>query len=39
VYDRDVDLASRQARITSVQPLTEEQVRVAVEESGYSLAG
>lgn len=34
----DVDLDSGHVRVTSDQPLTRDQVRVAVEEAGYSLA-
>ena len=38
VSQGDVDLASGHVRVTSDQPLTRDQVRVAVEEAGYSLA-
>lgn len=38
VCEVDVDLASGQVRVSLDQPLTEEQVRLTVEEAGYPLA-
>jgi copper chaperone len=38
VANVDVDLASGAVTVTSTQPLTEADVRAAVEEAGYSLS-
>ena len=39
VSDVQVDLASGRVTVTSDAPLGADQVRTAVEEAGYSLAG
>lgn len=39
VTDVRVDLPSGAVAVTSTQPLDEAQVRAAVEEAGYELAG
>lgn len=38
VSDVQVDVASGRVQVTSSQPVTESQVREAVEEAGYELA-
>ena len=38
VTDVDIDLATGAVRITSEQPLSEADVKAAVEEAGYQLA-
>jgi copper chaperone CopZ len=38
VTNVDVDLASGAVTVTSETPLTEQDVRVAVDEAGYELA-
>jgi copper ion binding protein len=38
VTDVDVDLATGTVTVTSEQPVSDERVREAVEEAGYSLA-
>ena len=38
VADVQVDLASGAVTVTSEAPLTEEEVRAAVDEAGYELA-
>lgn len=38
VSNVDVDLASGNVTITSAEPISDEAVRAAVEEAGYSLA-
>ena len=37
VTDVDVDLASGRVTVTAAEPVTDEQVRAAVEEAGYTL--
>ncbi|MFI9811177.1 heavy-metal-associated domain-containing protein [Saccharothrix variisporea] len=39
VSDVAVDLPTGLVTVTSAQPLAEAEVRAAVEEAGYSLAG
>ncbi|RKR90001.1 copper chaperone CopZ [Micromonospora pisi] len=39
VQDVTVELATGAVAVTSDAPLTEEQVRAAVDEAGYELAG
>ena len=39
VTDVQVELATGKVTVTADQPVGEEQVRAAVEEAGYSLAG
>ncbi len=38
VNDVNVDVTTGQVTVTSDQPISDEQVREAVEEAGYSLA-
>ena len=38
VKDVDVDVTTGQVTVISDQPISDEQVREAVEEAGYSLA-
>ncbi len=38
VNDVNVDITTGQVTVTSDQPISDEQVREAVEEAGYSLA-
>lgn len=37
VNDVDVDLATGQVTVTAEEPVTEQQIRSAVEEAGYAL--
>ncbi|MFE9748899.1 heavy-metal-associated domain-containing protein [Saccharothrix saharensis] len=39
VTDVDVDLPTGAVKVTSTAPLAEADVRAAVEEAGYALAG
>jgi copper chaperone len=39
VDDVQVDLGSGAVTVTSAQPLAEDDVRAAVDEAGYQLAG
>jgi len=38
VTDVNVDLATGQVMVTADEPVTDQQVREAVEEAGYTLA-
>ncbi|MEU6133345.1 heavy-metal-associated domain-containing protein [Nocardioides sp. NPDC047086] len=38
VSDVDVDLASGNVTITASEPISDDAIRAAVEEAGYSLA-
>ena len=38
VSNVDVDLASGNVTVTASEPISDDAVRVAVEEAGYSLA-
>ena len=39
VTDVDVDLPTGAVKVTSAAPVAEADVRAAVEEAGYALAG
>ena len=38
VSDVDVDLASGNVTVTATEPISDDAIRAAVEEAGYSLA-
>ena len=38
VSNVDVDLASGNVTVTSAEPISDDAIRAAVEEAGYSLA-
>ncbi|MFJ9389897.1 heavy-metal-associated domain-containing protein [Nocardioides sp. NPDC101246] len=38
VSDVDVDLASGNVTVTASEPISDDAIRAAVEEAGYSLA-